>query len=419
MPGDVCEVVLYSPDHQATFGLPRARSGHRRGRPVGRSAPPPWGAPRHRLRAGVREPGRGGGGHHRPPSWSDLRVRSRAAPGARRARRPSVAGAGSDERRAGARSADRGTGGPGCPGPPDGPTRWWSRPSRPSPTCRRWRPTDAATWPRCWATSSSRLDRLFGEPMPYMMWFHQRPFDGQRLARGLAARPRGPAAAGAGHAPVRGQRRAGRRHHVQPGRSRRRGRRPAPCLSVTAPADPGPAPAPRWWRVAPRAGEPHGRPHRLRGRLGAADGHRSRPPRWSGTGARSGAARPRTASTAWSSSTTDDDGRWPDAAAPSLPDWGRYVAAVVVRARPGHRVRRRDLHHAADRRRTVLERGPGGGGGPGLRRRRTWHRSSPGAGPGLPAGRAPGFGRALRAHGPAHLGRAASAGTPCWSTSPR
>ncbi len=25
-----------------------------------------------------------------------------------------------------------------------------------------------------------RLDRLFAEPMPYMMWFHQRPFDGQR-----------------------------------------------------------------------------------------------------------------------------------------------------------------------------------------------------------------------------------------------
>lgn len=24
----------------------------------------------------------------------------------------------------------------------------------------------------------ARLDRLFGEPMPYMMWFHQRPFDG-------------------------------------------------------------------------------------------------------------------------------------------------------------------------------------------------------------------------------------------------
>jgi UDPglucose--hexose-1-phosphate uridylyltransferase len=23
-----------------------------------------------------------------------------------------------------------------------------------------------------------RLDRLFGEPMPYMLWFHQRPFDG-------------------------------------------------------------------------------------------------------------------------------------------------------------------------------------------------------------------------------------------------
>ncbi len=24
-----------------------------------------------------------------------------------------------------------------------------------------------------------RLDRLFDAPMPYMMWFHQRPFDGR------------------------------------------------------------------------------------------------------------------------------------------------------------------------------------------------------------------------------------------------
>jgi UDPglucose--hexose-1-phosphate uridylyltransferase len=23
-----------------------------------------------------------------------------------------------------------------------------------------------------------RLDRLFGEPIPYMLWIHQRPFDG-------------------------------------------------------------------------------------------------------------------------------------------------------------------------------------------------------------------------------------------------
>ena len=25
---------------------------------------------------------------------------------------------------------------------------------------------------------SKRLDRLFGEPIPYMLWIHQRPFDG-------------------------------------------------------------------------------------------------------------------------------------------------------------------------------------------------------------------------------------------------
>jgi UDPglucose--hexose-1-phosphate uridylyltransferase len=44
----------------------------------------------------------------------------------------------------------------------------------------------------------ARLDTLFGEPMPYMFWIHQRPFDGgtwpwHRLHVHIAALHRAPA----------------------------------------------------------------------------------------------------------------------------------------------------------------------------------------------------------------------------------
>ena len=63
----------------------------------------------------------------------------------------------------------------------------------------------------------ARLDRLFGAPMPYMMWFHQRPFDGGAVAaRPPAPRDR-PAAAGAGDGALRRRRRAGQRLVREPG----------------------------------------------------------------------------------------------------------------------------------------------------------------------------------------------------------
>ena len=66
-------------------------------------------------------------------------------------------------------------------------------------------------------------------------------------------------------------------------------------------------------------------------------------------------------------------------------------------------------HHAARRRRAVVERRARGGGGPGPRLRRLAAR----AGPGVPAGRAAGVGRAVRDHGPAGVGRRGRRATPC------
>ena len=43
----------------------------------------------------------------------------------------------------------------------------------------------------------ARLDQLFDGPMPYMLWIHQRPTDGGRLARGPGARPHHAAVPGA------------------------------------------------------------------------------------------------------------------------------------------------------------------------------------------------------------------------------
>ncbi len=87
MPADRCEVVLYTPQHDATFwslGTAGARKvvdlwaeQDRRAR----------GAGRRRLRAGVREPGRRRRGHDPPSPRPDLRVRVRPRAAAARAAR--------------------------------------------------------------------------------------------------------------------------------------------------------------------------------------------------------------------------------------------------------------------------------------------------------------------------------------------
>ena len=38
----------------------------------------------------------------------------------------------------------------------------------------------ATTWRAVLVDALGRLDRLFAAPMPYMLWFHQRPTDGGR-----------------------------------------------------------------------------------------------------------------------------------------------------------------------------------------------------------------------------------------------
>ena len=62
-----------------------------------------------------------------------------------------------------------------------------------------------------------RCDRLYDEPLPYMLWVHQRPPRRRRLARAPAPAPR-VAHARRRHLAVRGRRRAGFGRVLQPGR---------------------------------------------------------------------------------------------------------------------------------------------------------------------------------------------------------
>ena len=61
-----------------------------------------------------------------------------------------------------------------------------------------------------------RLDRLFEAETPYMLWIHQRPFDGRRLAGCAAARRGRHAVAGTGRGALRRRRRARLRCVLQP-----------------------------------------------------------------------------------------------------------------------------------------------------------------------------------------------------------
>ena len=65
-----------------------------------------------------------------------------------------------------------------------------------------------------------RLDRLFDAQTPYMLWIHQRPFDGRRLAAGPPARRDRHAVARPRRAALRRRGRARLRRVLQPGRAR-------------------------------------------------------------------------------------------------------------------------------------------------------------------------------------------------------
>ena len=153
MPGDVCEVVLYSPDHDASFaslGVEQAtavvdlwaeRSAALGSRPgldyvlvfENRGA---------EVGATISHP------HGQIYGFDVVPPRARAE-----LERPTAA------RRAGSGGSRRSGGQPvgpvagvGAVGRRAGPTRCWSRPSARCPTCPRSTPTGAATWPRCWST---------------------------------------------------------------------------------------------------------------------------------------------------------------------------------------------------------------------------------------------------------------------------
>ena len=172
MPDARCEVMLYTPDHEASFaslGVVGARKvvdlwAERSARSA---------RAQHRLRAGVREPRRRGRRHHLAPARTDLRVRPRA-PGARdRGRRA---------RRSRRRSDDR------FVAAVDG-WRAWVPHAPAFPFALRLAPDDPADLPSLDDAARgglaailvdvlARLDRLFATPLPYMLWIHQRPFDG-------------------------------------------------------------------------------------------------------------------------------------------------------------------------------------------------------------------------------------------------
>ena len=82
-------------------------------------------------------------------------------------------------------------------------------PSRPAVARRRRRATGSAA---VLVDVLGRLDRLFDAPMPYMLWFHQRPTDGGDWPAGPPARrDRRPAARAPGVHALRRRRRAGQR----------------------------------------------------------------------------------------------------------------------------------------------------------------------------------------------------------------
>ena len=152
----------------------RRRRGTQGRRPLGGAHRGARRAARRRLRARVREPRRRGRRHDRASARADLRLRLRAgaaAPGARarRALSTTPATGSSRPRRAGA---------PGCPRRRSSRTLDRSRPDDLVPDLPSLDDAGRDGLAALLVDVLERFDRLFDAQTPYMLWIHQRPFDG-------------------------------------------------------------------------------------------------------------------------------------------------------------------------------------------------------------------------------------------------
>ena len=96
-------------------------------------------------------------------------------------------------------------------------------PTSRSPTCRRSTTTAATRLAALLVDVLDRLDRLYDQPLPYMMWLNQRPTDGQRLAAGVVQHRDRVAVAQRRRRSLHRRRRGGVRRVLQSGDSRRSG----------------------------------------------------------------------------------------------------------------------------------------------------------------------------------------------------
>ena len=368
-------------------------------RPVGRAHGGARGPRRRRLRARLREPGRRGRRHHRPPARADLRLRRRAA-GARRRAGPAGAAAPLCERRPGDRLVvdGRRLAGVGAARRRRGPIELLL-----APDSTRARPARRSTTPARDGLAAvlvdvlGRLDQLFDAPMP----LHVLVAPAADRRRRLAGRPR-----------------------ARPRRARCCGRRARPASSPpasSAAACTSTRSRPSDGRRPAREPQPRCRPTGARfapGRVNLIGDHTDYTgglvlPMAIDLGTTVEVARRRDA-VVLRSATEDaepavvpldvDDPAGVDAAvgAATSPAWSPSCA-------PGGRLHGHGHHHAPGRRRPVLERRPRGRRRPGPRLRRLAARARAA----VPAGRAARLGRAVRDHGPAGVGRRASRATPC------
>ena len=175
MPDDRCEVILYTPEHDATLLVARRSRGAQGHRSLGEPHRRARRAARDRVRARLREPRRRGRGDDHAPARPDLRVRLRPR------------GPGSRELERGSRFNE-----PGERLVADAPGwRAWVPEASDLPLrrCSSCRTTPVPDLPslddagrealaRVLVDVLERLDRLFDAQTPYMLWIHQRPFDG-------------------------------------------------------------------------------------------------------------------------------------------------------------------------------------------------------------------------------------------------